>query len=115
MYCKQCGAEIERHPCPECGFRPQPAAAPSATNYDPAMRALVPVGRSGYAIAAGYLGLLGIIVPLLGVVAIVMAWKGMKEIQQDPEKTGMGRVWVGFICGGIGTLISLMIIIAMLS
>jgi hypothetical protein len=79
-----------------------PPPRPSAGD-DPMMRMLLPVGRSGWAIAAGYLGLvslLGIFAPIALIVGIV----AVRDIQQHPEKHGLGRAWFGIIMGALGTI-----------
>jgi hypothetical protein len=54
------------------------------------MRILLPVGRSAWAIAAGYAGLFSVLILpapiglILGIVAIV-------DIKKHPERHGMGR------------------------
>jgi predicted acyltransferase len=66
------------------------------------MRMLLPVGRSGLAIAAGYAGLFALlIVPaplalLLGVLAV-------RDIRKNPKKHGMGRAIFGIVVGAFGT------------
>lgn len=71
---------------------------------DPGMRMLLPVGRSGWAIAAGYLGLMGWLIWPLAPIALVTAELGRRQIRRDPSKHGMGRVTLGFIGGIIGTI-----------
>ncbi len=70
---------------------------------DLGMRMLLPVGRSGHAIAAGYLGLCSFI-PLVGVFALVFSTLGVLDLKKHPEKTGMGRIVFGYIMGGLFTL-----------
>ena len=66
------------------------------------MRMLLPVGRSGLAIAAGYVGLfavLGVPAPfalLLGILAII-------DIRKHPEKHGMGRAVFAIVMGVLGS------------
>lgn len=70
---------------------------------DAGMRMLLPVGRSGWAIAAGYLGLLSVLLVfapfalICGIIAVVV-------IQKNPEKRGMGRAIFGIAMGGIFTV-----------
>ena len=70
---------------------------------DPVARALLPVGRSGWAIAAGYLGLFSLlVVPApLAIGASVLA---LSDMRRHPEKLGMGRTVFGLIMGAIGTV-----------
>jgi Domain of unknown function (DUF4190) len=71
---------------------------------DAGMRMLLPVGRSGWAIASGYLGLFSVIcIPapfslLTGILAI-------RDIRRNPKLHGMGRAIFGIIMGSIGTLV----------
>lgn len=69
------------------------------------MRMLLPVGRSGWAIAAGYCGLLSLFCWLLGPAAILCGVMAIRDMRLHPERHGMGRVVTGFVLGGLGTLI----------
>jgi phage FluMu protein Com len=88
---------------------PAPAANPFATapappyprqnlGDDAAVRMLLPVGRSGWAIAAGYFGLFSVlfcpapIAVILGVIAII-------HIRKNPKLHGMGRAIFGLVMG----------------
>ncbi len=121
MYCIYCGAKYDPYAtaCLSCGkerakapvsARSTPAPTAAAT-HDPAMRWLLPVGRSGYAIAAGYLGLFGIFIPGLCLLAVVFGWLGLRDIAQHPEKSGKGRAWFGIIAGGLFTLLTLLLVL----
>jgi hypothetical protein len=79
---------------------PQPGAGDDA-----GMRMLLPVGRSGWAIAAGYCGLLSLACWILGPAAILCGVMALRDMKIHPERHGMGRVITGFILGGVGTLI----------
>ena len=80
------------------------------------MRALMPVGRSGYAIAAGYLGLISILV-IPAPFALVFRILGVREIRKSKDqphpKHGMGRAIFGILMGPLGTIASLFMIIGM--
>ena len=77
---------------------------PSNIADDATMRMLLPVGRSLWAIAAGYAGLFavtGILAPvalLLGICAII-------DLKRHPEKHGMGRAIFGLVMGVLGCLL----------
>ena len=86
---------------------PKPAAS---TEDDAAMRMLLPVGRSGWAIAAGYLGLLSLVVlpaPLALIVSVIAYMDIQRSAKTDKPKLGMGRVVFGFLMGLAGTVILL--------
>jgi hypothetical protein len=63
---------------------------------EPWLRWLLPVGRSPFAIAAGYLGLLSFI-PFVGYVAILIAVLAIVDLRRHPEKSGWGRVIFGLL------------------
>ena len=80
-------------------------AAPQGMGADAGMRLILPVGRSGWAIAAGYLGLLSLGCFFLGPAAIVCSVMAIRDMKLHPERHGMGRVITGFVLGGIGTIV----------
>ncbi len=63
---------------------------------EPWLRWLLPVGRSGFAIAAGYLALFAL-VPFLGYLAYLFAGLAIWDLRRHPEKSGWGRVIFAFI------------------
>lgn len=70
---------------------------------DPAARWLLPVGRSGWAIAAGYLGLFSVLcVP--APFALICGILAVRAIRKDPNKHGMGRAVFGIIMGVLGSI-----------
>jgi hypothetical protein len=76
------------------------------------MRMLLPVGRSGWAIAAGYAGLFAFAIfpaPL----AIILGLIAIRDIKKHPEKHGMGRAIFGLLAGCLGTAVLAMGLIAM--
>jgi uncharacterized protein (DUF983 family) len=108
--CSACGETItvtdSRNP-----FADGPA--PPSSLDDPAVRMLLPVGRSIWAIAAGYAGLFSVLMfpaplaILLGVVAIV-------DIRRHPERHGMGRAVFGVVMGTLFTVPLLIMLIGIL-
>lgn len=82
------------------------------------MRLLLPVGTSGLAIAAGYVGLVSVLlVPapfalILGILAV----RGIRRSRQGPRPThGMGRAVFGIVMGSLFTALLLTLAIALLS
>ena len=53
---------------------------------DAALSWLLPVGRSGYAIAAGYLGLFSFF-PCFGYLAIILALLGIRDLRRHPRRS----------------------------
>lgn len=98
--------------CPKCGTQ----------NHDNALRCVkcgeviqvaswvLPTGRSGLAIAAGYTGFFAFLVAPAPV-ALVLGILAVIDIKHHPEKQGMGRALFGLITGALGTLVLVAIII----
>jgi len=77
-------------------------------NYDQeAMSLVIPVGQSGWAIAAGYLGLVSLLFWPLGFVSIFASIKAISR-----QRTGATwlRIITGFLGGAVGVGVSLMIV-----
>lgn len=117
MYCRKCGVynEDSASYCTSCG---EPMAAPvqqavpqgPSLEESPAMRMLLPVGRSGWAIAAGYLGLFSLVL-VFAPFAIVCSVLAIFDLKRNPKKCGMGRAIFGLVMGVLGTfgLLALMV------
>ena len=106
MYCPKCGKQNDdnAYRCTACSEIIQiiPAVTYSAED-DPALRFVLPIGRSGLAIAAGYLGLISVLL-FPAPFAILFSILAIKDIQRNPKKMGMGRAIFGLIMGGLGTI-----------
>ncbi|MGA2500130.1 MAG: DUF4190 domain-containing protein [Tepidisphaeraceae bacterium] len=131
MYCSRCGSQQldNATTCGQCGA---PLARPSGPpplpprvpldyqnpyhhqprdiGQDAAMRLLLPVGRSGWAIAAGYAGLFAIVV-LPAPLAVILSIIAMVDMKRHPEKHGMGRAIFGLTTGLLGTAGLIMLIV----
>jgi len=70
---------------------------------DPGMRLLLPVGRSPWAIIAGYLGLISVLI-LPAPFALGFGVLAAIDIKKHPEKHGMGRAIFGIIMGVQGSI-----------
>jgi hypothetical protein len=87
----------------------QGAGAPSSA--DPELFWLLPVGRSGWAIAAGYLGLISVLI-LPGPLALLCGILALRDIRRHPNKGGMGRAIFGLVMGGLATGLLALVLIA---
>ena len=67
------------------------------------MRWVLPVGTSGWAIAAGYLGLFSIAC-LPGPIAILCSIMAIRDLRRNPRLSGWGRAIFGLVLGTLGTL-----------
>jgi len=109
--CAGCGNTIT---VPRAG---SPFGAPPAQQNlgdDAAVRMLLPVGRSAWAIAAGYAGLFALLC-FPAPIALILGIIAIRDIRRRPEKHGMGRAIFGLVMGilGIIPLIFMLIGLAM--
>jgi len=123
-HCEFCGGELlqtsldeARNPFAEATpYAPpsKPLQPPADTlGDDPALRMLLPVGRSPYAIAAGYLGLFSVALCFLGPFAILFGILAIVDIHKNPKLVGMPRAILGITLGAIGTIGLVFAILAM--
>lgn len=114
MYCTQCGTQHAATAayCTQCGAMVRDGAASSTYSIDddPTIRALLPVGRSGWALAAGYLGLFAVLT-LPAPLALFCGIMGIRDIRRNPKKHGMGRCVLAVITGGLFTLLLIMFLV----
>jgi hypothetical protein len=89
------------------GPYPGPYGPPQRIEDDPAMRWVIPVGTSGWAIAAGYLGLFSLLC-LPGPLALFCGVMAILQLRRNPRMSGWGRAILGLVLGSVGTLILLM-------
>ena len=90
-----------------------PVPKPIHLGDDAGMRLLLPVGRSGWAIAAGYLGLFSLVVlpaPVALLISIIAIWDIRRSKSAEHPKHGMGRAIFGLIMGMLGTAALLLIV-----
>lgn len=81
---------------------------------DAGMRMILPVGRSGWAIAAGYLGLFAFLVvpaPLALIISIIAIRDIRKSRDLPRPRRGMGRAVFGLVTGILGTAILALILV----
>lgn len=78
---------------------------------DAGVRMLLPVGRSGWAIASGYLGLISVLV-VPAPFALLTGVMAIRDIRRNPERHGMGRAIFGVIMGSIFSLFLVFILIS---
>ena len=96
---------------------PPPLPPKPNIGHDPAMGLLMPVGRSAWAIAAGYLALFAVLVfpAPLALLAGILAVKDIKKSKGTSNpKFGMGRAVFGIVMGLIGSAVLAFVIFAML-
>ena len=109
MYCPKCGTQNDDNAfrCVKCGevIQPLPVQYQLEDIDDSAtMRMLLPVGRSGLAIAAGYVGLFSVLI-LPAPIAFTLGVLAVRDIKRHPEKHGMGRAVFAVVAGGFFTIL----------
>jgi hypothetical protein len=77
---------------------------------DGAIRFLLPVGRSGWAIASGYLGLVSVLF-VFAPFALVTGILGLQAIRRDPNLWGRGRAWFGVVVGALFTVLLVVLMV----
>jgi hypothetical protein len=97
---------------PGSPFGPQ---RPSDLADDPAMRWVLPVGQSIWAILSGYLGLISLLMCFLGPFAVLTGIISIVEMRRNPRLSGWGRAIVGIVLGTVGSLGLVVLVIALLS
>jgi hypothetical protein len=95
------------------GVHPGPPPLPPKPLGDDAMlRMLLPVGRSGWAIAAGYLGLFSLVI-LPAPLALFTGIMAVLDLRRNPKKHGWGRAIFGLVMGALGTIVLIPMLFAL--
>jgi hypothetical protein len=85
---------------------------PAGVEGDPSLRYVIPVGRNGFAIAAGYLALLSVLL-VPGPFALACGLLALRSFARRPELLGRGRAWFGIVAGGLATVMLVFVLIRM--
>ena len=110
LQCTRCGFVGPRSPtgvCAQCG-------QPFTIGADPVARALLPVGRTGLSILAGYLGL-GALFCVPAPFALAVGIWAILDLKKKPGMHGMGRAVFGVVAGAIGTAAILVWLVTLLA
>ena len=98
-----------------------PYTAPTAAVNDPvktdstgALKYILPVGRSFWALAAGYLAFFAVFV-LPAPVALICGILALRDISKNPHKLGKVRAIFGIVMGALGTAMLVMLLIVRFS
>jgi hypothetical protein len=91
----------------------QPYQSPGGDD-GPLMRAMLPVGRSFWAIVAGYLGL-GSVLLLPAPFAIMFGILAIRDIKANPHLHGLGRAWFAIVMGTLGSAALALMMVSMLA
>jgi len=83
-----------------------PPPLEKAEGADAALSMILPVNRSGWAVAAGYLALLSVLC-LPAPFALFCGIMALRDLKRRPHLQGAGRAWFGILLGGLVTLMML--------
>jgi hypothetical protein len=117
--CPHCGRQTnvaeqfigQTGPCGGCGqtvtvhapsIEPKPAGG--GLGDDALLRMVIPVGRSGWAIAAGYAGLFSLLF-VCAPISLILGIIAIADLRKHPEKHGWGRAIFGLVMGSIFSLV----------
>ena len=98
-YCQNCVAKMSDKAvfCVKCGVAvAQKTIAASTISDEAALRMIIPGGRLGLPIAAGYLGLFSLF-PFVGILVLVTGIFAILDIWKLPERHGLVRTRFGVI------------------
>lgn len=84
-----------------------PPVPPAPVDY--ALSMVLPINRSGWAIAAGYLALFSVLC-LPAPFALFCGIMALRDLKRQPHLQGAGRAWFGIVMGAIGTLLLLLML-----
>lgn len=95
--------------------RPMPAPAISTASVpqsdNEALKWVVPIGASGFALAASWLAVASLLL-LPGPVAVVFGILALRDIKKHPTKSGIARAWLGIVVGTLATLTLIALIVS---
>ncbi len=124
--CPHCGHQTLVHdqyvgqsgPCASCGqtvtiLRPGvvPLTPLPSLGENAGIRLLLPVGRSFWAIAAGYAGLFAVLC-IPAPIALILGIIAIGDIKRHPDRHGMGRAVFGIVMGVLFTIGLIFLIVA---
>ncbi|MEA4862328.1 hypothetical protein SDC9_167410 [bioreactor metagenome] len=103
-FCRYCGSELVEGKkfCPNCGRAsgPQPVVVDDGSVFFPNNRD---------AVWSYYLGVGSLLcIPFLGVAAIWLGVRGIREARRNPQAKGAIHAWVGIILGSLSTIVLLL-------
>ena len=119
-YCVKCGAQLQSGVafCSSCGQKVgsevagQGGPEKSSLGDNAGMRFLLPIGCSGWAIAAGYCGLFSIL-PLIGIplalLSVIFGIVAICVIARNPHKHGIARIIIGWVFVAISVVVQFLV------
>jgi len=106
MLCPNCLTNNEENAevCSKCGRNFRTGVTPKENRQPINASFAIPVGRTGLAIAAGYLGLFSILPPFAPI-SLIVSIIALRQLKKNPGNLGRGRAVFGLIMGILGTVV----------
>lgn len=92
---------------------PSTPAGPGSSPTDP-VHWLLPLGRSGLAVGAGYVGLVALVAWVVGPFAVLLGVLALRDITRR-ETHGRGRAWFAVVVGCLATLAAAVVAVHLLA
>ena len=114
MTCPQCGSTNldNNYKCTRCSALLHGTIAPVVITSDENMGGLMPL-KNPSALVAYYLGIFSIIPGLgvlLGIAAVILGLKGLRNVRANPAVKGKIHAWVGIVGGATFSFLYLFLI-----
>ncbi|OGO07941.1 MAG: hypothetical protein A2Y92_04210 [Chloroflexi bacterium RBG_13_57_8] len=118
MFCAKCGAPLEEGAkfCPKCGTpvaatgAPPAAVAPGAT-APPTAPPQAGVRTNGFAVTSLVLGIVGIFLNFLSILAIIFGGIALSQLNKTPGVKGKGLAIAGLVLGIIVVVLWIAVIV----
>ena len=91
-------------------YAPYPGHLPPVAPRDRTLEWLIPVGRTGLSIAAGYAGIVALFIFYLAPGALVLGVLALRGLRDSPLG-GRGRAWFAVIAGSLGSALLALFIV----
>lgn len=114
MYCPKCGEQNDdgNKFCKSCGATLTQESPPSRPEPVPvAVREVAATRTSGLSVAALVLGIIGIFINFLGILAIIFGAIGVSQTGKDPTLGGRGMAIAGLVLGIVAIAIWIIAVI----
>ena len=81
--------------------QPIPQSQPVIPERNRGLEMVIPINRSGWSIAAGYVALFNIPFVIVAPVGIILGIVGLRDISKHAGRAGKGRCWFAIIYGSL--------------
>ncbi|MFY9228101.1 MAG: DUF4190 domain-containing protein [Candidatus Microsaccharimonas sp.] len=90
-----------------------PAPTPQKSSEEKALEWILPINRSGWAIAAGYVAMFSFPLLFIAPIALILGIVGLLHANKK-QKLGKGRAIFAIVYGGIMTVLFLILVVSII-